>query len=101
MSNLQNIIADNKEIFSKERTEAITEMFDNKDKDGLYPTTKFFNRIDKSNLSSQLRLIEGFREMVEKKISKLPDTAGNEYERGKYLSLYDLLSELGSINEIK
>lgn len=32
--------------FQKERTEAISEMFDNPDKSGIYPTTKFFNRID-------------------------------------------------------
>jgi len=33
--------------FQKERTDAITEMFDNQDDYGIYPTTKFFNRIDK------------------------------------------------------
>lgn len=32
--------------FRKERTNAISEMFDNVDKYGIYPTTKFFNRID-------------------------------------------------------
>lgn len=32
--------------FQKERTDAISEMFDNVDKYGIYPTTKFFNRID-------------------------------------------------------
>ena len=33
--------------FQKERTDAISEMFDNVDKNGIYPTTIFFNRIDK------------------------------------------------------
>jgi len=32
--------------FQKERTDAISEMFDNADKCGIYPTGKFFNRID-------------------------------------------------------
>lgn len=32
--------------FQKERTEAISEMFDNKDENGIYPTTKFFARLD-------------------------------------------------------
>lgn len=32
--------------FQKERTDAISEMFDNVDENGIYPTTKFFNRID-------------------------------------------------------
>lgn len=32
--------------FQIERTRAISEMFDNVDKYGIYPTTKFFNRID-------------------------------------------------------
>lgn len=33
-------------IFQKERTDAISEMFDNKYADGIYPTGKFFARID-------------------------------------------------------
>ena len=32
--------------FQKERTDAISEMFDNPDKCGIYPTGKFFKRID-------------------------------------------------------
>ena len=32
--------------FQKERTDAISEMFDNPDKYGIYPTTKFFTRLD-------------------------------------------------------
>lgn len=34
--------------FVKERTDAITEMFDNKYADGIYPTSKFFERLDKA-----------------------------------------------------
>ncbi len=32
--------------FQKERTDAISEMFDNQDKHGIYPTSKFFVRLD-------------------------------------------------------
>ena len=32
--------------FQKERTDAISEMFYNRDKNGIYPTTKFFIRLD-------------------------------------------------------
>ncbi len=32
--------------FQKERTDAISEMFDNVDEYGLYPTTRFFCRLD-------------------------------------------------------
>ena len=32
--------------FQKERTDAISEMFDNPDKHGIYPTTRFFARLD-------------------------------------------------------
>jgi len=32
--------------FQKERTDAISEMFDNADKYGIYPTTRFFSRLD-------------------------------------------------------
>lgn len=34
--------------FQKERTDAILEMFDNKYDNGIYPTSKFFARIDKA-----------------------------------------------------
>ena len=32
--------------FQKERTDAISEMFDNVDEFGIYPTTEFFRRLD-------------------------------------------------------
>jgi len=34
------------EVWKKERTDAMSEMFDNVDEYGIYPTTKFFNRLD-------------------------------------------------------
>ena len=32
--------------FQKERTDAISDMFENMDEYGIYPTTKFFIRLD-------------------------------------------------------
>ncbi len=32
--------------FQKVRTDAISEMFDNPDKHGIYPTSKFFAKLD-------------------------------------------------------
>lgn len=42
-------------IFQQERTDAISEMFDNEDEDGLFETSKFFARLDKcvENLLNQ------------------------------------------------
>jgi len=34
--------------FQKERTDAISEMFDNVDSCGIYPTSRFFARLDKA-----------------------------------------------------
>jgi len=34
--------------FQKERTDAISEMFDNVDSHGIYPTSRFFSRLDKA-----------------------------------------------------
>lgn len=34
-------------IFQKERTDAISEMFDGIDDYGIYPTSRFFARLDK------------------------------------------------------
>ena len=34
--------------FQTERTDAISEMFDNVDKNGIYPTSRFFVRLDKA-----------------------------------------------------
>jgi hypothetical protein len=33
-------------VFQKVRTDAISEMFDNADESGIYPTSKFFARLD-------------------------------------------------------
>lgn len=33
-------------VFQRERTEAISEMFDNVDEYGIYPTSRFFVRLD-------------------------------------------------------
>lgn len=48
---------DTVEEFQKVRTDAISEMFDNVDENGIYPTTKFFNTLDdwlRTTLQSQV-----------------------------------------------
>ena len=53
-------------IFQKERTDAISEMFDGKYADGIYPTSKFFARLDNcvssllsTTLSTLVKEMEG------------------------------------------
>jgi len=41
--------------FQKERTDAISEIFDNVDEHGIYPTTKFFIRLDNAVEKALLR----------------------------------------------
>ena len=48
--------------FQKERTDAISEMFDNVDKIGIYPTGRFFVRLDKA---LEKALNEQKKEMLE------------------------------------
>ena len=48
--------------FQKEKTDAISEMFDNKYEDGIYPTSKFFIRLDNALLKA---LSQQKQEMVE------------------------------------
>ena len=45
--------------FQKERTDAISEMFDGVDEYGVYPTSRFFVRLDKAVEKALSRQIEG------------------------------------------
>jgi len=63
MGTLNTIIDKRLEDFRKIRTEAISEMFDNVDEIGIYPTSKFFGKIDnalKQAITSSVK--EAFRE---------------------------------------
>ena len=53
--------------FQKERTDAISEMFDNKYANGIYPTSRFFARLDRcvAELLSKER-VEGERRGAER-----------------------------------
>ena len=53
--------------FQKERTDAISEMFDSRDECGIYPTTKFFVRLDNCvrQLVAEARKQERERILVE------------------------------------
>ena len=50
MSKIEEVVLEPEDTsigkFQKERTDAISEMFDNVDEHGIYPTTKFFVRLD-------------------------------------------------------
>ena len=50
--------------FQKERTDAISEMFDNKYDIGLYPTSKFFVRLDKAVDKALFQQREEIKEMI-------------------------------------
>ena len=55
---IKSQIATNRDRFIKERTDAISEMFDNKYADGIYPTSTFFERIDNQHDTSQTSLLQ-------------------------------------------
>jgi len=99
MNNLQNIIAENNQG-TRERCVYIV---DNPGL-GIYLP----DEMSKESNHSQLRLIEGFREMVREKQKQAEveeKQSDNDkikaYFNGAYCNLGALLSELGSINEIK
>lgn len=52
--------------FQKERTDAITEMFDYVGGDGIYPTSKFFIRLDNALEKALAQQKEDLKEEVEK-----------------------------------
>lgn len=72
--------------FQKERTDAISEMFDNADRNGIYPTSKFFARLD--NCVRKLLKELGYREG---KPPLLNDY--NLYFRGFNLHIPDVIKE--------
>jgi len=74
-----------KDEFITERTRIISEMLDNPDKYGIYPTTKCFNALDKLfdeiNLSNEAKIkevtdedIEMWANSKEKIIDEMPET---------------------------
>lgn len=61
---LNDLIKQGEENWQKERTDAISEMFDNVDEYGIYPTTEFFERIDKAFTASLTRTVKAVLEEV-------------------------------------
>jgi hypothetical protein len=57
-------------IFQKERTDAISEMFDTKYANGIYPTSRFFARLDKC-FSDQLSLALAKRDEEETRVGTI------------------------------
>jgi len=60
-------IQERNEQWIKERTDAISEMFDNKYADGIYPTSKFFERIDAFHTETAQGIVKLMKEMIESK----------------------------------
>ena len=117
MSNLQNIIAENESNLEKDpRGRLILEIIGCQKHGGdLERYIELFSELMNDDYdffqsflhSSQLRLIEGFREMVREKIERLREDykhgeiTNDSYLSGAFENLDALLSELGDINEIK
>ena len=94
MSNLQNIIAENEKLFDSQFPN-----LNDSTKDGGYDARSY---VKEFNRKSTLRLIEGFREMVREVFYDFNDKEQDFECNQKVLKLRNaLLSELGSINEIK
>ena len=81
--------------FQKERTDAISEMFDNpyifdKAQNEIYPTSKFFVRLDKA---LQKALSEQKKEIINK-IEQMPDSfperESDEFDKGYCLAQSDI-----------
>ena len=66
--------------FQKERTDAITEMFDNVDDIGIYPTSKFFMRLDNAVGDIIWEQHKNYVEKIRKELVKLycPEAMGFE-----------------------
>ena len=86
MTTLSTIKTEAIERFKKVRTDAIGEMFDNADKDGIYPTTKFFGKIDAALLSEIDRAVDLVIEEVKDRLDSLEvdlvETSSFEYDKG-------------------
>jgi len=61
---LSDILKKQREEFEKERTDAISEMFDNPE-GGIYPTSKFFKRLDRFVVNLQSELLSAVIEEIE------------------------------------
>jgi hypothetical protein len=94
MTKISQVIKENEEEFKRVRTDAISEMFNNPDEFGIYPTTKFFNAIDDNFHTSQLRLISAFKEMVEELNDEENDCYSPQTKKGFNLAKQNLLSSL-------
>jgi len=67
------------EEFKKDRTEAVSEMFDNGYGDGLYPTSQLYKRLDDALRRALSTQREGFKSKVLKEIGahESPHTDSN------------------------
>jgi hypothetical protein len=69
MTTLQKVIEESKETFVKVRTDAISEMLDNVDEIGIYPTTKFFSKLDEAHSTTISKILSA----IEAEVGGLPN----------------------------
>lgn len=83
--------------WEKERTEAISEMFDNIDENGNYPTTKLFERLDKAvRTIAQKEREAGYYEGEKNEFHNNTGRVIEAYEEGKKAAcdyIYDKINE--------
>lgn len=79
--------------FQKERTEAITEMFNNKYADGIYPTSRLFARLDKCVADLLERVREEGDQALMRLVARLRGDLFATPRKYNWDTLNDILSE--------
>ena len=91
------LITKKKEIlerFQKERTDAITDMFNSVDEIGIYPTTKFFARLDEVFASS----LDEYAKAIDEESKKIgTQVATADWNEDKAFGLNSHASDLSTI----
>ncbi len=83
----------NKEQFRKERTRIMSEMLDNPDEHGIYPTTKCFEQLD--NLFDQNTIYDVVKKLIGP-IAPIGESHGDDIRYENLLEMEDLLDRLMS-----
>lgn len=85
--------------FQTERTRIISEMLDNPDEHGIYPTTKCFEELDKLFENLQLPSKQDYEEVLKghRELVRELDVLINGKNAAKQASLCDIVSQLKNI----
>ena len=79
--------------FQKERTNAISEMFDGEDSLGIYPTSRFFCRLDRCFNSELASAKKRGEENMKNKVEAQAQEAGADGRFWHYLEIENLKTE--------